>query len=116
MANKSNECFSSFALLNLEFSPGLRVIDNFSDHISFNVCDKEKDDKTHTHQLDKIVLEFSSSPFVAIVASDASIKNNVATSIVHIHTYNKPLTKTIHHVALVTSTKAKLFAIRYGIN
>jgi len=53
---------------------------------------------------------------VAIIASDASIKNNVTTSITHIHTYKKPLIKTIHHTVLVTSTEAELFAIRYNIN
>ena len=61
MTNRSNECFSSFAPLDSEFSPGLRVIDNFSDCISFNVCNKEKNDKSHIYQLDKIVLESSSS-------------------------------------------------------
>ena len=45
MANRSNECFPSFIPLNSEFSPGLRIIDNFSDCISFNVHNKEKDDK-----------------------------------------------------------------------
>ena len=116
MANRSNECFSYFASLDSEFSPGYRVIDYFSDCISFNVCDKDKDDTSHTHQFDKMVLKSSSFPLVAIIASDASIKNNVATSIVHIHTYNKPLTKTIHHTVLITSTEAELFAIRCGIN
>ena len=116
IANKSNECFPSFASLDFEFSPGHRVIDNFSDHFSFNVCDKEKDDKSCTHQLDKMVLESSSSPSIAIIASDTSIKNNIATSIVHIHTFNNPLTKMIHHVVHVTSTEAELFAIRCGIN
>ena len=45
MANRSHECFSSFSPLNSEFSPGLRIIDNFSDRFSFNVCDKRKDNK-----------------------------------------------------------------------
>ena len=63
-----------------------------------------------------MVLESSSSPLIAIIVSDMSIKNNVATSIMHIHTYNKPLTKTIHHTVLVTSTETELFVIRYDIN
>ena len=45
MANRSYECFSSFSPLNSEFSPGLRIIDNFSEHISFNIQDKRKDIK-----------------------------------------------------------------------
>jgi len=77
MANRFNESFLSFTSLHSEFSPGHRMVDNFSDHFSFNVCDKEKDDKYHAHQLDKMVLELLSSPSTAIIALDTSIKNNV---------------------------------------
>ena len=63
-----------------------------------------------------MVLESSSYPLITIIAFDMSIKNNVTTSITHIHTYNKPLTKTIHHVVLVTSIEAELFTIRCSIN
>ena len=52
----------------------------------------------------------------ALIISDAGIKNNIATSITHIHVYDRPIIKTIHHVANVTSTEAKLFVIRYSIN
>ena len=116
IANRSYECFPSFAPLNLEFSSGLRIIDNFSDCISFNVHDKEKDIKLCVQELDNMVLESSLSPSVAIIVSDASIKNNVATSIAHIHTFDKPLTKMVHHAVHVTSTEVELFAIRCGIN
>jgi len=115
-ANRVNECFPFFNPLNLEFYPSLRVIDNFSDHVSFNLFNKEKNDKLCTQSLDEMVLESSSSLFITIIASDASIKNNVATSIAHVHTYNKPLIKTIHHAVNVTSTEVELFAIRCGIN
>jgi len=63
-----------------------------------------------------MVLESFSFSFVAIIASDMSIMNNVVTSIMHIHTYNKPLIKVIHHAVLITSTEAELFAIRSDIN
>jgi len=63
-----------------------------------------------------MVLESSSFPSVAIVASDASIKNNVATSITHIHMVDKPLIRTVHHAVNIMSTEAELFAIRCGIN
>ena len=116
LANKINECFPFFNPLNSEFSPGLRVIDNFSDHISFNLFNKKKDDKSHAQLLNEIVLESSSSLSVTIIASDASIKNNIAMSIAHIHTHDKLLIKTIHHVVNVTSMEAELFAIRCSIN
>ena len=63
-----------------------------------------------------MVIESSSSPSTAIVVTDASIKNNTATSISHIHTYNHPITKTIHHAIHITSSEAEIFAIRCGIN
>ena len=47
---------------------------------------------------------------------DASIKNNIATSISYMHIANSPLTRMLYYVAFVMSTKAKLFVIRYGIN
>ena len=40
----------------------------------------------------------------------------MATSIMHIHTHNRPVVKIIYHVVNVTSIEAKLFAIRYSIN
>ena len=46
---------------------------------------------------------------------DASIKNDIATSISHMHILNHPLIKTLHHMAFVTSAEAELFAIRCGI-
>jgi len=116
MANRFNEIFPSFVPLYSEFSPRLRIIDNFSDCISFNIRDKGKDDNHHTHQLDKLALEFSSSPSTTIIATDASIKNDIATFILHIYTYNRPIIKMIHHVVYVTSTKAELFVIRSSIN
>ena len=53
---------------------------------------------------------------MAIVVTDASIKNNIATSISYVHLVNHPLTKTVYHAVFVTSTEAELFTIRCGIN
>ena len=63
-----------------------------------------------------MVIESLLLQFTAIVTTDASIKNNIATSISHMHISNQPLTKTIYHAAFVTSTEAELFVIRYSIN
>ena len=63
-----------------------------------------------------MVMESSISSFIAIIAIDANIKNNIATFISYICTHNNSITKTIHHVVHITSTKAELFTIRYGIN
>jgi len=63
-----------------------------------------------------MVFQISSSPSTALVITDASIKNDIATSISHIHLANHPLIKTVHHAVFITSTEAELFAIRCGIN
>ena len=47
---------------------------------------------------------------------DASIKNNVATSILHTHILNHPLIKILYYAAFVTSAEAELFTIRCSIN
>jgi len=46
---------------------------------------------------------------MAVVVSDASIKNQVATFIAHVHTHNNPIIN-------VTSTEAELFIIKCDIN
>jgi len=53
---------------------------------------------------------------LAIVISNTSIKDNVATSVVYIHTYNNPIRKTIYYAINITSIEAELFVIRCGIN
>ena len=63
-----------------------------------------------------MVIKSSDSPSAAIVVMDASIKNDITTSILHMHTFNSPLIKTLYHTVFVTSTEAELFAIRCGIN
>jgi len=115
---KSYEIFPSFSPLDPEFSPGHRIIDNFSNCFSFNLVNKndKNPNKTRTQELDDMVLHYSSVPHLALVITDASIKNNIATSISHIHSANQPLIKTVHHTSFVTSMEAELFAIRYGIN
>jgi len=63
-----------------------------------------------------MTLQLSSSPHTAIIATDASIKNDIAISISHVHICDHPLTKTVHHTAFITSIEAELFAIKCSIN
>ena len=116
--NKAYGIFPSFSPLNPEFSPGQHIIDNFSDCFSFNLVNKKEKgiNKIHAQELDNMALHNSSLPHTALVITDASIKNNIATSISHVHLANSPLTKTVHHASSVTSTETELFAIRCGIN
>jgi len=114
--NRSYGVVSSSSPLHPEFSPGSRIIDTFSNRFSFNLSNKEKNDKNCLHQLDSMVIELSSMTSTAITVTDTSIKNNIATAISHTHIPNRPLSKTCHHLAFVMSTEAELFAIRCGIN
>ena len=118
MDNQYNKVFPSFNPLNPEFSPGCRIIDMFNSHFSFHLFSKHSNQnlKLHIQQLDNLALESSSIPSNALVIMDASIKNNVAISISHIHIHNKPVIKTLHYTINITSTEAKLFIIRYSIN
>ena len=63
-----------------------------------------------------MTLRSSFSSNTVIVVTDVSIKNDIATSISHIHTFNQPMIKTVHYAVFVISIEAELFAIRCGIN
>jgi len=112
---KSYGIFPSFSPLDLEFSPGHQIIDNFSNCFSFNLANKKEKNLKNTRgqELDEMVLCYSSDHHTALMITDASIKNDIAISISHIHSANRP---TAHHASFVTTTEAKLFAIRCGIN
>jgi len=116
--NKLNGIFSSFNSLDCKFSPGYKLIDMFSSCFSFHSSDwKSKDSRAvHIHKLDEYILQASANLKTAVVVSDVSIKNQVATFITHIHSFNNPIIKTHHHVINVTSTEIELFTIRYSIN
>jgi len=107
--------FPSFSPLHQEFTPGFCLSDILSDHFSFNLANKKgKDkDKTCAQELDDMVLCISSSPNTTLIVTDASIKNNITTSISHIYQANCPLIKTVHHAVFITSLEA---TIRYSIN
>jgi len=112
---KSYGIFPSFDPLHQEFTPGYCVSDKFSDRFSFNLVNKKGKDNICAQELDDLVLQNSLSSS-ALVVTDTSIKNNIATSVVHIHQANSPLIKTVYHTVFVTSSEAKLFAMRCGIN
>jgi len=107
------EFLPSFSPFDEEFFLGKRLINSFSDHLSFH--SQTQDVKNHLYNLDNITINMSSDPYSSIVISNASIRN-VATSILHIHLYNKPIIKMIHHAVNITTTEAELLVIRYGIN
>ena len=115
---KSLGIFPLFSPIDPEFSPGNRITDIFSNCFSFNLVNKkvENCNKIHDQELDEMVLHCSLDSQTALIITDASIKNDIAISISHIHSYNRPLVKTVYHASFVTTMEAELFVIRYSIN
>ena len=118
----ANNCldgiFSSFDSLNSKFQPGLRLIDIFSSCLSFHKADYHSNESkiAHCNKLNELIFNTSLEPNTVVVVLDASIKNNIATSIAHVYFFNNLLKKTLYHAINITSMEAELFAIRCGIN
>jgi len=112
--NKHDKFFPLFSFFNKEFNSGNHIVDIFPDCFSFHPCSSKSE--KHIENLEEITLRASSDLFSSIVMSDASIKNQVATSILYIHSFNKPIVKTLHRAINITTAKAELFAICCGIN
>ena len=90
----------------------------FNSCFSFHLFSKCSDQnlKLHIQQLDNLALKSSSTLSNALIIIDANIKNNITTSISHIHIHNKPVVKTLHYAVNITRTEAELFTIRCSIN
>jgi len=116
--NRLNSIFNSFNPFSSKFSPGNRLIDIFSSRFSFHLSNRKctEEEKIYLHKLDELILLASVDPKTVIVMLDASIKNQVTIFIAYIHIHNTSSIKTIHYTINVTFTKAKLFAIRCGLN
>jgi len=114
MDNKCNKLIPSFSFFNQEFRPANHLIDLFSDRFSFHP--HSSNIKKHMEELDNTTLRALFNTSSAIVILDTNIKNHVTTSISHIHSHNRPVTKTIHRTVNVFTTEAKLFTIQCGIN
>ena len=116
--NRLNGIFNSFISFSSEFSLENRPIDIFSNCFSFYLSDRKYAEvkKVYFCKLDELILHVSTDSKTAFVVLDTSIKNQVAMSITHIHVYETLVVKVIHHAINVTSTEAKLFTIRYGLN
>ena len=112
--NRYNKLFLSFSFFNEEFKPRNCLIDSFSDWFYFYSCSPNI--KKHIEKLDNIIFRVLSNSSSSIIVSDVSIKNHVAMSISHIHSYNKSVIKTIYRAVNVTTTEAKLFTIWCSIN
>ena len=117
MDNKFNKVFLSFDPFNKKFAPDHHLTNVFSSCFFFYISSQSnKCLNVHIQALDNITLTFSSNLSIVLIVADASIKNQVATFISHVHIYNKQIIKMIHYTVNVITTEAKLFSIRYSIN
>ena len=101
--NCLNEVFPSFNRLYKDLLPRFWLVDNFSNHFSFYTANHKDTEvkNAHLYTLDKIFDNFLSNINTILIISDTSIKNNVATLILHIHSnqssYSGPRCWKYHH-------------------
>ena len=116
--NRLNSIFNSFDPFSNKFSPRNKLIDVFSSFSSFYLSNRKcaKVKKTYLIKLDELIFHVSVNLKTTIIVLDASIKNQVTTSIAYIHIHDTPVVKIIHHAVNITFTEAKLFVIRCGLN
>jgi len=116
--NHSNEIFPSFDSLSRELSPSFHLVDTFSDHFSFHSVNwKDINVKIAYHnKLNSIYEDSLTDQNIVLIISNASVKNNITTSVSHIYRRQDIIAKSVHYAINVTSTKAELFTIRCGIN
>ena len=118
MDNRFNEVFPLFNPTNSEFQPSNRIINNFSNYFSFHLFSKSSNHsfKSHIQQLNALAIESSNFLTNTLVVTNASVKNNITSSITYIYIHNKSVVKTFYHAVNIMISKAKLFAIRCSIN
>jgi len=114
MDNRCNEFLPAFIPLDNEISLGNCLHNNFPDWFSF--YPHPHNAKDQLHKLDDIIISTSSDPLACIIISDVSIKNHIATSILHVHFFNQLIIKICHQAINIFTTEAELFAIRCSIN
>ena len=114
MNNRYNKFFPAFVPLNKEFSPGNCLCDNFSDCFFFYPWPYNV--KNQLCKLDNIIIVSSSKLSACIIILDVSIKNYIATSISHVHSFDQPIIKIYHQAINIFTTEVELFTIRCSIN
>ena len=116
--NCLNKVYPTFDRPHKELSSEFCLIDSFSDWFCFYTVNYKDNEVTNAYfwTLNKIFEDFFSNPNTILIISDASIKKNVATSILHIFSNQNVITKITHYAINITSMRAELFLIRCGIN
>lgn len=116
--NWSNKLWPAFNRLHKKVFPSFHLIDTFSSQFSFYLANRKNIFNLciHFHALNVFAqnILFDSGTIIAIV--DTSIKNNITIAVSYIFSNYRKLSKKAHYVINVTTTEAKLFAIRSAIN
>jgi len=92
-----NKKFPAFNSLNKELSPSFYTVDTFPDHVpSHSVNQKDTDTRIiHHNKLNNIYKNSLINQNTVFVISDASVKNNVTISALHIHRGQDIITQTV---------------------
>ena len=90
------------------------MIDTFSNQFYFlSVNQKDSDTlRTYHNRLNNIYEDSLNNQDTILVIMDASIKNNVATSVFYIWKDHNIIIKSIHYTMNVNSTEVELFAMK----
>ena len=110
-----------FNSLNAEATLDCRLLDNFSDRISFYHCNRSSLNNCNTHleSLDHLCLKASSSSSTLVVVTDASVippRNIQAVSAAHFWRLGHQVSSSKTPAGRTTAPNAKLFAIRLGVS
>ena len=113
-----NQVLLAFNSLNKKLFPSFWLVDTFPDHFFFNIvkCNDAKVRTTYLNQLKNIYQNSSNSPDTMFIISNASVKNNIITFISYVQRECNIITKTVYHTMNISTTKAKLFTIRYDVS
>ena len=113
--NQSNGLLLAFVRFHKGMSPGFHLIDNFLSHFSFHIADRKNPTSLHDYfkALDSIVKNSVFNSHTAIANTNINI-NTI--SISHVIFKYGDLSKKSYYTINITTTKVKLFTIRYSIS
>jgi len=116
--NKFFKFFLALNSLNRELSPGFYSVNTFSNCFSFHSVNRKdiKAKTTNGNKLNNIYKDSIINQNTILIIPNVSVKNNIITLVLHIQRGHEIIAKNIHYIMNVSSTKAKLFTIKYSIS
>lgn len=113
-----NQVLPAFDSLNRELSLGFCLVDTFPDYFFFYIVNHRSVEVkiAYKNKLKNIYIDSFNSHDTMLIITDASVKNNIATTVSYIWREHRIIMKTVHHVINIIFIEAKIFATRYGIS